>query len=146
MFASVSADGSVRVFDLRCVSFVMYRCVLPAHLRMCTLDMHVLLTVLHRPQAQMRLPGVCEYMCMMISIEMDMGMYRKKWSLLTLSQRYASACRSLDHSRVLYEGEHPLVRLSWNKSDPNYIGMVQLLLFFVLSIAPTPTTHKNEFK
>jgi hypothetical protein len=39
---------------------------------------------------------------------------------LANSDRYG---RSLEHSKVLYEGDTPILRLAWNKQDPSYIGM-----------------------
>lgn len=35
-------------------------------------------------------------------------------------------CRSLEHSTILYESKDlaPLLRLSWNKQDPNYLATI----------------------
>jgi hypothetical protein len=39
--------------------------------------------------------------------------------------------RSLEHSKVLYEGDTPILRLAWNKQDPSYIGMSHCLAIAV---------------
>ena len=31
--------------------------------------------------------------------------------------------RDLKHSKILYEDENPLLRLSWSKHDSNYLGV-----------------------
>jgi WD repeat-containing protein 68 len=38
----------------------------------------------------------------------------------------APRCRSLEHSTILYESKDlaPLLRLSWNKQDPNYLATI----------------------
>ena len=37
-------------------------------------------------------------------------------------------CRNLEHSTILYEDpkQLPLLRLSWNKQDPNYLATLAL--------------------
>ena len=38
------------------------------------------------------------------------------------------SCRNLEHSTILYEDpkQLPLLRLSWNKQDPNYLATLAL--------------------
>ena len=40
---------------------------------------------------------------------------------------FTNIFRSLEHSTILYETPDlsPLLRLAWNKQDPNYIAVVQ---------------------
>lgn len=56
-----------------------------------------------------------------------------KYSQITREFVYQQLCcasasrirprRSLEHSTVIYEGDKPLLRLSWNMQQPLYIGM-----------------------
>ena len=41
---------------------------------------------------------------------------------------YCDLCRNLEHSTILYEDpkQLPLLRLSWNKQDPNYLATLAL--------------------
>ena len=43
--------------------------------------------------------------------------------------RYSNLyCRHLEHSTIIYEDPHhtPLLRLAWNKQDPNYLATVAM--------------------
>jgi len=69
IFASVGADGSVRMFDLRSVKF----------------------------HSEARLYLLC-------------------------------SSRNLEHSTIIYESKNyvPLLRLNWNKQDPNYLAAIMM--------------------
>ena len=43
-------------------------------------------------------------------------------------QQHPTTCRNLEHSTILYEDpkQLPLLRLSWNKQDPNYLATVAM--------------------
>jgi len=47
-------------------------------------------------------------------------MYQLRLECVSVS----SHCRNLEHSTILYEDpkQLPLLRLSWNKQDPNYLA------------------------
>lgn len=50
--------------------------------------------------------------------------------------------RHLEHSTIIYEDpqHHPLLRLCWNKQDPNYLATMAMDGMEVCSAsAPTPT-------
>jgi DDB1- and CUL4-associated factor 7 len=61
--------------------------------------------------------------------------------------------RSLEHSTIIYESPNldPLLRLEWNKQDPNYLatfmidGYVDCMLVYAISVLHTQTQCVNSF-
>ena len=100
VFATVGADGSVRMFDLRYVPPVEAcpPCQLLTLARVC------------------RRVGVVGWMAI-IALQP-----RAHFGFCSLHPR------SLEHSTIMYESEglKPLLRLSWNKQDANYLATVGL--------------------
>lgn len=45
---------------------------------------------------------------------------------LTFCECLCACCRSLEHSTILYESADlsPLLRIAWNKQDPNYLATI----------------------
>lgn len=88
IFGTVGADGSLRMFDLRCV---------------CRLT----LLLSTASVLALSVAGV---------IVVD----------LTHPSPASLMSRSLEHSTILYESRDlaPLLRLSWNKQDPNYLATI----------------------
>ena len=98
IFASVGADGSVRLFDLRYDD-----------------DSSVCGSGWLSPRLFFPFP-------LMRNLKFDTSF------IITIFPIFpAPAChRSLEHSTIIYESEslHPLLRLAWNKQDPNYLATI----------------------
>ena len=118
VFASVSADGSVRVFDLRCLCFVAQGClarlVLPLHqgwLSACA----ACLTLRTGCAACSRQGLLGDSLCPL------------RFTHGRLRARPLLHCRDKEHSTIIYESSEPntpLLRLGWNKQDPRYMATI----------------------
>lgn len=108
VFASVSADGSVRVFDLRYDGLGGICADIRLQIRMC-------LGCVSRPRllGLQRKPRVTAY-----HLRHSKG-----------ASKHVAAFRDKEHSTIIYESpqpDTPLLRLGWNKQDPRYMATISM--------------------
>ncbi|MGH0170659.1 UNVERIFIED_CONTAM: hypothetical protein FKN15_078086 [Acipenser sinensis] len=146
MFASVGADGSVRMFDLRHLehSTIIYED--PQH--------HPLLRLCWNKQdpnylATMAMDGMEVY---------DIAFSRAGGGRDMFASVGADGSvrmfdlRHLEHSTIIYEDpqHHPLLRLCWNKQDPNYLATMAMdgmeVVILDVRVPCTPVARLNNHR
>ena len=105
------------------------------------------------PSVKLVAAGICLHLLVLMAGSDKLCMYflRKCYNLIIISVRMFDL-RHLEHSTIIYEDptHTPLLRLAWNKQDPNYLATVAMdaceVIILDVRVPCTPVARLNNHR